>query len=74
MLARVLYSAIVLCVLGALPRAAPRPAAETGERTMPAAADPGWWPRCEGVRTCRAEGALGIARNPPDFAIPRIDR
>lgn len=64
MLARLLYAAVGLCVLGTLPQhAAPGPAPRV-EAAGPARPAP---------RAPRARGGAAIAPRPPDFAIPRTE-
>ncbi len=74
LIARVLYAAVLLSVLGAFPRQAgergpgtPRTEAERSVRST-------WMPREAPRSEAGASGRHGIARNPADFAIPRIQR
>ena len=69
MLARILYAAVALSVLGAFPRAGADRAAPAEPSVRPA-----WAPRGGADRYCAPGDTHGIGRNTPDFAIPRIDR
>jgi hypothetical protein len=74
LLARILYAAVLLSVLGAFPRQA----GERGQATPEPQAEPSvratWTPRPDPREPAGAAGRHGIARNPADFAIPRIQR
>lgn len=75
MIARLLYTAVVLCVIGAVPRSATHRASEDRPRTSAPAIGPSGAPAAGApARYCQAGDRHGIGRNPPDFAIPRIDR
>ena len=74
MLARILYAAVMLCLLGSLPRAAAYRAMEGKSHPAVPASGPPWAPRNAPARRSAGGGSDGIDRNPPDFAIPRIDR
>lgn len=75
LIARVLYAAVLLSVMSAFPRpAADRhaeaPRATGSEPSVP----PRWMPRAEAEEPAGTADRPGIARNPADFAIPRIRR
>lgn len=80
MLARVLYAAVMLSLLGSLPRAGadrarngPRRNERAPSEASATATAPSWAPRRLPERYCVAEDPADIGR-PPDFAVPRIDR
>lgn len=80
MLARVLYAAVMLSLLGSLPRTGADRArigsrrSERAPTEAPASATtPSWTPRPLPEHYCSAEEPADIGRA-PDFAVPRIDR
>ncbi len=66
MIARLLYAAVALCVLGTRPEHAGTRAAPASDAAVPAAAAP--------AQACPARPASGIGAAPADFAIPRNSR
>lgn len=79
MLARLLFAAVALCVLGALPEQ--RPPTVPASRTTAGVAGPTWRPRAPatGASSPAVRGAprawrRELPRAATDFAIPRIER
>jgi len=74
MLVRILYAAVAISVLGALPRAVgDRSSGARGAATERSFQD-AWLPREAPAGRRAAGGGRAIECNPADFANPRIDR